>query len=209
MFAMTFFQFFICILFLQFFVFIFYTKHNALAEDAELSMRIYANNYLLPIVTDSVTWEQGPENVKIWIRQRTRWMQGNLYLISKIFQDKSIRKGKNRFNIFQMVSIYYLFVSLVLMSDIWFVLGVFHKVTINYSVPLLILWFETLLIYSVQIITAAVVENEINYMNVIHSVLMYFTYAQFWIYLVLKGYLLQIKNMFTKTEPEWDKTVRF
>ena len=38
---------------------------------------------------------------------------------------------------------------------------------------------------------------------------MYFTYAQFWIYLVLKGYFLQIKNSFKKVEPEWDKTLRF
>ncbi|HHY79231.1 MAG TPA: glycosyltransferase family 2 protein [Thermoanaerobacter sp.] len=182
----------------------------ALAEDAELSMRIYAKGYLLPIVTDSITWEQEPENLRVWIRQKTRWMQGNLYLISKVIKDKNIRKeGKNKFNIFQMISIYYIFVSLVIASDVWFVLGLLNKLTINYKVPLVVLWFETLWIYTVQISASAVAEKEISLTNVLFAVLMYFTYAQFWIYLVVKGYILQIRNSFKKIEPIWDKTIRF
>ncbi|MGB9680340.1 MAG: glycosyltransferase family 2 protein [Thermoanaerobacteraceae bacterium] len=182
----------------------------ALAEDAELSMRIYAKDYLLPIVTDSVTWEQEPENLKVWIRQRTRWMQGNLYLISKVIKDKGLRReSKNKFNILQMISIYYIFVSLVIASDAWFVLGLLGKLTIDYKVPLLVLWFETLWIYTVQISASAVAENEISLTNILFAVLMYFTYAQFWIYLVLKGYILQIRNSFKKIELVWDKTIRF
>lgn len=182
----------------------------ALAEDAELSMRIYAKGYLLPTVTDSVTWEQEPENLKVWIRQRTRWMQGNLYLISKVIKDKGLRReSKNKFNILQMISIYYIFVSLVIASDAWFVLGLLGKLTIDYKVPLLVLWFETLWIYTVQISASAVTENEISLTNILFAVLMYFTYAQFWIYLVLKGYILQIRNSFKKIEPVWDKTIRF
>lgn len=181
----------------------------ALAEDAELSVRIYSKNYLLPVVASSVTWEQEPEKLNVWIRQRTRWMQGNLYLISKIIKDKKMTKGINKFNTFQMVSIYYLFASLVIASDVWFVMGLMGKIRIDYQIPLLILWFETLWIYVVQIVTSAVVEKEINFKNIIFAVLMYFTYAQFWIYLVLKGYFLQIKNSFKKVEPEWDKTLRF
>ena len=151
----------------------------ALAEDAELSVRIYSKNYLLPVVASSVTWEQEPEKLNVWIRQRTRWMQGNLYLISKIIKDKKMTKGINKFNTFQMVSIYYLFVSLVIASDVWFVMGLMGKIRIDYQIPLLILWFETLWIYVVQIVTSAVVEKEINFKNIIFAVLMYFTYAQF------------------------------
>jgi hypothetical protein len=131
-------------------------------------------------------------------------------LISKVIKDKNIRKeGKNKFNIFQMISIYYIFVSLVIASDVWFVLGLLNKLTINYKVPLVVLWFETFWIYTVQISASAVAEKEISLTNVLFAVLMYFTYAQFWIYLVVKGYILQIRNSFKKIEPIWDKTIRF
>lgn len=181
----------------------------ALAEDAELSLRIYAAHYLLPIVPDSVTWEQEPEVLRVWIRQRTRWMQGNLYLIAKVLSEKSLIRGMNIFNVVQMISIYYLFVSLVLVSDIWFVMGILNLVNIKFSVPLFVLWFETLFIYVVQIVASAVVEKEINIRNIMYAFLMYFTYAQFWIYLVLKGYWLQFKARRKNLEPVWDKTVRF
>ena len=37
----------------------------AIAEDAELTLRITQKGYLLPIVPESVTWEQEPEHLKI------------------------------------------------------------------------------------------------------------------------------------------------
>lgn len=55
----------------------------AIAEDAELTLRITQKGYLLPIVPESVTWEQEPEHLKILIKQRTRWLQGNLYILEK------------------------------------------------------------------------------------------------------------------------------
>ncbi|EGD51999.1 hypothetical protein TheetDRAFT_1243 [Thermoanaerobacter ethanolicus JW 200] len=50
-------------------------------------------------------------------------------------------------------------------------------------------------------IASVKINREINYKNVIFAVLMHLTYAQFWIYLVLKRYFLQIKMLLRKAEP--------
>ncbi|PAF39916.1 N-acetylglucosaminyltransferase, partial [Terribacillus saccharophilus] len=49
----------------------------ALAEDAELTVRLTALGWKLPVVHHSKTWEQEPEKISIFVRQRTRWLTGN------------------------------------------------------------------------------------------------------------------------------------
>jgi cellulose synthase/poly-beta-1,6-N-acetylglucosamine synthase-like glycosyltransferase len=41
---------------------------SALTEDAELSIRIYQAGYRIQLVPASVTWEQEPEDLKVWFR---------------------------------------------------------------------------------------------------------------------------------------------
>ncbi|BAL81629.1 glycosyltransferase [Caldisericum exile] len=179
----------------------------ALAEDAELTARIYAKGYLIPVVDDSITYEQEPESFKVFFKQRTRWLIGNLYLISKIFNEPELRKGKNFINNIQLVSVYYVFVFFVIASDIWFVLGLLNRLSIPYTIPLLLLWFETLWIYTSEIIASEVIDNEINFKNTIFAFLMYFTYAQLWIILAIRSYFLKFKQR--EKQIVWDKTPRF
>ncbi len=49
---------------------------KAIAEDTEISFRIYELGYKIKFVPYSVTWEQEPENLKVWFKQRTRWAKG-------------------------------------------------------------------------------------------------------------------------------------
>lgn len=181
----------------------------ALAEDAELTMRITAKGLFLPVVPDSITWEQEPETFKVWLRQRTRWMLGNLYIVSKLIRDRTLQKNANILNAVQLISIYHVFVLLVILSDIWFVLGMLGYISVNYKIPLLIIWFESWWIYVVQILSSVVVEKEINLINILTSMLMYFTYAQLWIILLIKAHLTQLKNKNGNNFIVWDKTVRF
>jgi cellulose synthase/poly-beta-1,6-N-acetylglucosamine synthase-like glycosyltransferase len=179
----------------------------ALAEDAELTARIYSKGYEIPVVDDSRTWEQEPETFSTFWKQRTRWLLGNLYLISKLFRDRELRGGRNFLNNLQLVSVYYVFVLFVIASDVWFVMGLLNRLTIPYTIPLLLLWFETLWIYTSEIIAAEVIDNEISFKNALFAFLMYFTYAQLWILLTLRSYFLRLKNQ--SKEIVWDKTPRF
>ncbi|NPV87959.1 glycosyltransferase family 2 protein [Coprothermobacteraceae bacterium] len=182
-------------------------NNSALAEDAELTARIYAKGYVIPVVDDSETYEQEPESFGAFLRQRTRWLIGNLQLISKILRERELRRGRNLLTSIQLVSVYYLFVLLLIASDIWFVMGILGRLTIPYTIPLLLLWFETVWIYASQIIAAEVVDKEVNLGNIIIAILMYFTYAQLWLFLTLRSYVLRASKVGRKVE--WDKTPRF
>ncbi len=181
----------------------------ALAEDADLTMTLTAMGGLLPVVPESRTWEQEPETWKIWFRQRTRWMQGNLYLIAKMFREKSWRQGRVLVHSAQQLSVYIMFVFLLVLSDIWFILGITGIVQTRFSVPLLLLWFESLLFYIIQLLSAETLDGMLSAPNVVLAVLMYFTYAQIWIILLLRAWWKQARLGHTKSMPIWDKTVRF
>ncbi len=181
----------------------------ALAEDADLTLSLTQQGGLLPIVPEARTWEQEPENIRVWIKQRTRWMQGNLYLIWKTLKQPKFFFGRNFIHSFQLLVIYICFVFFLLTSDVWFVLGLFGKVNSIDTVPLLILWFESWLIYFIQLITAQVIDKKIEPRDLFISVLMYFTYSQLWLILLFRGLYYQLKLKKDQGVPVWDKTVRF
>ena len=183
---------------------------NALAEDAEITLNITAKGYLIPVEPRSTTWEQEPETLKVWWKQRTRWMMGNLYLIDKTLQNKHYRTGKNLINAMQLLSIYYAFIALVLLSDIWFVMGLIGFFSVGAGIPLITLWFESYWIYVTQIIAGAFLEKEVSVSNVLAAMLMYFTYAQLWL-LILINAQIKIKASLRqgKESIQWEKTARF
>ncbi len=56
---------------------------KALAEDTEISFRVYQNGYRIGFEPHAVTWEQEPQTFEVWFHQRTRWVKGNIYVIAK------------------------------------------------------------------------------------------------------------------------------
>ena len=58
---------------------------KALSEDTELSIRVYNLGYYIRFFPAAITWEQEPENLRVWWRQRTRWARGNIYVILKFY----------------------------------------------------------------------------------------------------------------------------
>ncbi|MCZ7585493.1 MAG: glycosyltransferase family 2 protein [Deltaproteobacteria bacterium] len=59
---------------------------DAIAEDAELSIRLYEMGYRIKFIPYAVTWEQEPEDMRTFIRQRTRWVQGMTYIVRKFLR---------------------------------------------------------------------------------------------------------------------------
>lgn len=51
---------------------------EALTEDSELSIRIYQEGYKIKYIPYSVTYEQEPQEWKVWIKQRLRWVRKSL-----------------------------------------------------------------------------------------------------------------------------------
>lgn len=184
---------------------------KAIAEDTEISFRIYKLGQRITYVPQSVTWEQEPETIKVWIKQRTRWVKGNIYVLVKYI--KNIFKGKqNRvlFDIVYFFSVYFLFLTSVVISDCIFVLSLFNLVKVNIPFNFWIVWILSYVLFILQVsITLSMEKGESGLENIFLVAIMYFTYSQMWLLVAIKGMFGHFQDVFLKREAKWYKTERF
>ena len=181
---------------------------QALTEDAELSLRILEAGYRIKFVPYAVTWEQEPENLSTWFRQRTRWARGNFYLMHKFMS--SIRKAKNRAlaaEMFYFLCLYYVFVGALILSSLLFVMGLVGLISIPVPGPYLEVWLMAYLLFVTELVLMLSREQgEDSFSNILCCVAMYFTYSQLWPVVVIYALYLE----FIKKEKRlWVKTRRF
>lgn len=102
---------------------------HAIAEDTEISFRIFRLGYKIGFMPKSVTWEQEPETIRVWLKQRTRWVKGNIYVLIK-YAVKSIKERNIKviIDLSYFFSVYFLFLSSVLISDIIFILSILTNI---------------------------------------------------------------------------------
>ncbi|MBC6003438.1 glycosyltransferase family 2 protein [Paeniclostridium sp. NSJ-45] len=184
---------------------------KAIAEDTEISFRIYKMGQRITYVPQAVTWEQEPETVNVWIKQRTRWVKGNIYVLLKYITN--LFKGKqNRvlFDILYFFSVYFLFLTSVVLSDIIFLLGIFKIVVINIPFNFFTIWMLSYILFIVQVsITLSMEKGESTLSNIFLVGLMYFTYSQMWLIVAIKGMIGYFLDAIHKREVKWYKTERF
>ncbi|WP_420768525.1 glycosyltransferase family 2 protein [Parageobacillus thermoglucosidasius] len=181
----------------------------ALAEDAELTLRITRAGGLLPIVPESVTWEQEPEKLDVLIRQRTRWLQGNLYVIEKMLSSFDYYKGRMLVHTLQQLLVYVLFLMFLMVSDCLFIAGIFGYVSLTIPLPMLMIWYVSYLIYTVQLFSAQAAERTFSPLNLFIGFILYFTYAQLFILLFFRSLFYYLKAKRRNTVISWEKTIRF
>lgn len=184
---------------------------NAIAEDLDLSMSLTAMGYVCPVVPDAITYEQEPQTLGVFIRQRTRWMSGNLFTIKKALKKKEWKKGRVLHQTVQLLSVYIFFVLLLFISHAFFFAGLFSGVKITGAfVPILYLWYFSWLGYFIILLSSQFVDGYISFGNTIISFIMYLTYSQFWIIFFVKSML---QSLFKKKDKVkgvvWDKTTRY
>jgi cellulose synthase/poly-beta-1,6-N-acetylglucosamine synthase-like glycosyltransferase len=181
---------------------------EALTEDAELSLRILEAGYRIKFVPYAVTWEQEPENLAVWFRQRTRWARGNFYLMRKFFA--SIRTAKTKslaLELFYFLCLYYVFVAAILTSALLFMFGLFGMIFIPVPGPYLEVWLMAYLLFVTEIVLMLTREpGEDSLSNMLITVAMYFTYCQLWPLVVASAFW---KEYVRGEARQWAKTRRF
>lgn len=181
----------------------------ALAEDAELTIRLTTLGWKLPIVPEAKTWEQEPESIKVLVKQRTRWLQGNLYLLDKMFKQKEYWRNRTLVHTLQHLLVYFLFVILLLFSHTWFVVGLFGFPIAHIEAPIIMFWFMSYVVYTAQHLSATTLDKTNSPLNIAIAVIMYFTYAQLFLLLLIRSMVLYVKSKKKNQTIEWDKTIRF
>ena len=183
---------------------------KALSEDTEISFRIYRMGYYIKFMPLAVTWEQEPQMLKQWFKQRTRWAKGNIYVLLKNFKyafDKTA--GSMRLDVFYYALVYVLMLTSLICSDAIFVLGILglcHSTLGGFST---LLWGMAILLFVLNVmITLSVEENEFNLQSAALVLLMLFTYSKMWVAVVVNAIILSIQDSIYHKETVWDKTER-
>src|SRR3990172_5389210 len=181
---------------------------SALTEDAELTVRVYQAGSFVKFVPASVSWEQEPETLPVWFRQRHRWVRGHNHLCRK-FAGQLLRARPRpiAFDLLYFLFLYYVFFFAIIVSDILFVLSLAGWVRINVPGPYTLLWLFAFCIFLLQLVIALSHEpGEDSPLNIVLAASMYFTYCQLWIPLV-SGALWD--DFIAHRPVRWAKTERF
>lgn len=184
---------------------------KALAEDTEISFRIYMMGYRIKFQPRAVTWEQEPQTMKVWFKQRTRWAKGNIYVIVKNAPLLFSRSGSViRFDILYFLSIYFLLLTSLLASDLLLILHALGYVHTTIAGLSGFLWLLAFILFVVgTFITLTTEKGEMSLSNVGIIMLMYITYCQMWMVVAAYGLYQFIKDRIFKREVKWYKTERF
>lgn len=182
----------------------------ALTEDTELTVRIYEHGYRIAWLPDAVTWEQEPEKLSVWIRQRTRWARGNVwvvsYYMSKFFTLKNRRISGDIIYFFFTYSVFFFS---VVVSDLIFILGLMGKYNITVSGPFVLIWFLAYSLFVLEtFISVSFERGEGTLKNLLIICLMYFTYCQLWIFVIFRAGWVSLKDRLSGNKFHWYKTER-
>ncbi len=180
---------------------------QALTEDSEMSIRIYRAGYLIKFIPYAVTWEQEPETLRVWFKQRVRWARGNNYVLEKYFtQVFKIQPRVVGIELFYSMAVYYIFFTAIVLSDILFLASIAGLIVIPVPGPYSEVWVFAFLLFVLELIIALSREKEDSPLNIVLLAAAYFTYCQLWIPVVLKG---AWDDFVLKREHIWVKTQRF
>lgn len=184
---------------------------KALAEDTEISFRIYMMGYIIKFLPQAVTWEQEPQTLAVWFKQRSRWVKGNIYVMvkfSKLLFDPNARRIW--FDLLYNILMYVILLINLTISDIALLLGLFGILEIDVGGFNNIVWVMAIALFILSIfLTLTTERGEFNFSNLLLILLMYFTYCKAWLFVAIFGFFMYIKDVVLKRETKWYKTERF
>lgn len=184
---------------------------KALAEDTEISFRIYMMGYIIKFLPQAVTWEQEPQTLAVWFKQRSRWVKGNIYVMVKF--SKLLFNPRARRIWFDLLYNIFMYVVLLInltISDVALLLGLFGILEVDIAGFNNIVWVMAISLFILSIfLTLTTERGEFHFSNLLLIMLMYFTYCKAWLFVAIFGLFMYIKDMVQKKETKWYKTERF
>ncbi|WP_172194568.1 glycosyltransferase family 2 protein [Saccharibacillus qingshengii] len=198
---------------------------KALTEDTAVSFEIMQRGKLIALASRAEAYQQEPEDLSVYMKQRTRRAQGNFYVIMtniKHLFDRSTWRVK--FLILYYATGYLWFMLAILISD--FILGinlVFLVLNLFYSslvspfrfadgLYMYLMMSGALMYYLYVLQINLALSSDIGQSttsNFVLSCLSYFTYAQLFIVLSLKAVWNLTVSKVTGKKTKWYKTQRF
>lgn len=179
----------------------------SLVDDTEMSLRIFKGGFRIRWVPYAVTWEQEPEEFSVWLRQRTRWVQGNFSVILKYLAAGLRKPYPLGLEIMAMLLSYAIFLPALSVSYAVLALSLSNAISVTLPGPFSMLWALAVTIYSVHMCFVITIEDRKPF-NYFLGLVSYFTYAQLFIVVVVRAIYTGCQRKFRRAEISWVKTVR-
>lgn len=198
---------------------------KALTEDTALGFSLMRKNYLIAYESRAEAYQQEPEKLSVFIKQRTRWAKGNVYVLFKnidvIFSSLSWRI---KFDILLYWLIYIWFLLFILILDGLFIINILSfivsfvnpnlnllgsmvlDVDFNYNLSFILMYILFVLQLNVALASD---KGQATAENFLISMISYFTYSQLFIFISLRALYSFISDWIFKREAKWYKTERF
>lgn len=180
---------------------------TSLVDDTEMSLRIFRGDQRIRWVPYAVTWEQEPETFRAWLRQRTRWTQGNLSVIWKYLPHAVNHPYPLGLEILTFLFNYVIFVPALITSHLTFLLSILGVVTVDIPGPYLYMWILAVVIFTLHMSFAALSEDR-RWSDAGYSLLCYFTYAQLFVLVLFSAAYQNLMGRLFKKKLHWAKTAR-
>lgn len=183
---------------------------GALTEDTELSIRIYREGHWVDMAPYAVTWEEEPDRWRTWFKQRTRWARGNIYVIAKYFFPLLLQGRIRLFlDVAYLVGIYFLFLTSLTTSLAIFLTGLAGLTRLHIEGPFNILWGMAAVLFILEMAICLTTEpGEDRKDNLFLALLMYFSYSQMWLLVMLNAFWQELLSLFGMQKTFWHKTER-
>lgn len=180
---------------------------KSLVDDTEMSYRIFMGKRRIKWVPYAVGWQQDPAGLKIFLKQRSRWTQGNFYVTSKFLGTALTHPFPIGIEILNNLMCYVLFIPALLLSHVTMVLGILGIAGVTVPGPFTLLWGLSFCLYVAQMFFTLSLEKQPRHIY-LFGVLAYFTYAQLFLVIVVKAAYEMLKGKILGSELKWYKTER-
>ncbi|MDP1539400.1 MAG: glycosyltransferase [Moraxellaceae bacterium] len=159
---------------------------KSLVDDTEMSFRIFLGNKRIKWIPYATGWQQDPPGLSIFLKQRSRWTQGNFYVTNKYLGRALTNPFPIGVEILNNLMCYILFVPALFLSHMALIFGVLGIAGVNIPGPFTLLWGISFLIYLSQVFYTLSLEK-VKPQLYFFAAIAYFTYAQIFLLVVVRA----------------------
>lgn len=198
---------------------------EAITEDTAITFDILSRGQLIALAPQAEAYQQEPEQLSVYMRQRERWSKGNYQVvldnIHHLFNGSSWRI---KIQVLYYAISYFWFLFAIMISDLILLTNIMYSVRALFDpnalspfqfggqacVYFVISWALMYYIYVLQINLALSSDiGQSNTRNFVLSCVSYFTYAQLFLIISLRAFYSLLVDKFTGRKISWYKTKRF
>ncbi|WP_042169381.1 glycosyltransferase family 2 protein [Paenibacillus gorillae] len=198
---------------------------DAITEDTAISFEILTRGQLIALAPQAEAYQQEPEKLSIYMKQRQRWSKGNFHVVIENIHHLFNRSSwRIKLHVLYYAVSYFWFMIAIIISDIIFLTNIGYYIVslFNPSVVmpfnfgddiylyLMIAWALMYYIYVLQINLALATDiGQSTIGNFVISVVSYFTYAQLFLIISIKAFYSLVTDKILGRKSKWYKTQRF